>query len=153
MSSGNSPLSGPLFWAPFEHPSSASGKSKLPKGPAPLSWAAFSTLRAGASIQLTPQGEAALVSVQGQEELIPTMVYCKAATRRCKSKQTSQLLLQSCPRKAAKRIPGWWEGKEQGGCSGSGRCSCSRYQDFSAPCLATACQLTQKSSSGQGGAG
>lgn len=42
-------------------------------------------------------GEAALASVQGQEELTPAMVQCKTATRRCKSKQASQLRLQSFP--------------------------------------------------------
>lgn len=152
--------SGPLLNTPTLSAGRASSPRAPRPSPGPPSPHCMQVLPSGSHSQLTPHGstrrvkaplqaEAAPASVQGQEELTLATVPCKAATRRCRSKQTLQPLLQGCPGRAAQRVPGWWEG----GCSGSGRCSRSPHQDFSAPCLAASCQLTQKSSSGQGGAG
>lgn len=79
------------------------------------------------------------------------MVQCKAATRRFKSKQNLQQFLLSCQRNVAQRAPGLVEGEKAGRVLRLRRLTHSSHQDFSAPCLAALCQLTQKSSSGEQG--
>lgn len=79
------------------------------------------------------------------------MVQCKAATRRFKSKQNLQQFLLSCQRNVAQRAPGLVEGEKAGRVLRFRRLTHSSHQDFSAPCLAALCQLTQKSSSGEQG--
>lgn len=99
--------SGPLLNTPTLSAGRASSPRAPRPSPGPPSPHCVQVLPSGSHSQLTPhsstrrvkaplQAEAAPASVQGQEEQTPATVPCKAATRRCRSKQTSQPLLQGC---------------------------------------------------------